>query len=135
MSMQDFIASPWKKEVSHRAFNESSFSMRPAPEFATGEVVLASLYRAVGFDGVSEKKVPSLGSDFKKKLEKERKKQDAAGAISPEAWRTVVDRVVQSPKVAKQSSKRFMSLSPIVPDAAIYSGAARLAGNPWNPGQ
>lgn len=135
MSMQDFMASPWKKEVSHRAFNDSSFGMRPAPEFATGEVVLASLYRAVGFDGVSERKVPSLGNDFKKKLEKERKKQDAAGAISPEAWRTVVDRVVQSPKVAKQSSKRFMSLSPIVPDAAIYSGAARLAGNPWNPGQ
>lgn len=135
MSMQEFLASPWKREASHVAFNESSFGIRPAPEFATGEVVLSSLYRAVGFNGVSEKKVPSLGNEFRKALDKERRRQSAAGALSPEVWRTVVDRVVQSPKVAQQSSKRFLSLSPVVPDAAIYSGAARLGGNPWNPGQ
>src|SRR5690606_16058286 len=94
MSLQAFMTYPWKKEVSHRAFNDSSFGMRPAPEFATGEVVLASLYRAVGFDGVSEKKVPSLGSEFKRKLERERRRPEVSGAISPEAWRTVLDRVV-----------------------------------------
>lgn len=135
MSMQEFLAYPWKKEATHRAFNESSFGIKPAPEFATGEVVLSSLYRAVGFDGVSEKKVPSLGNEFRKALDTERRRQNAAGRLSPEAWRTVVDRVVQSPKVAQQSSKRFLSLSPVIPDTAIYSGAARLGGNPWNPGQ
>ena len=76
-----------------------------------------------------------MGNDFRKALDKERRKQLAAGRLTPEAWRTVVDRVVQSPKVPQQSSKRFLSLSPVVPDAAIYSGAARVRGNPWNPGQ
>lgn len=135
MATQEFLSSPWKKEASHPAFNSSSFGIRPAPEFATGEVVLSSLYRAVGFDGVSEKKVPSLGSKFRRALDGERRNQKVAGELSPEAWRTVVDRVVQSPKVSQQSSKRFLSLSPVVPDSAIYSGAARLGGNPWNPGQ
>ncbi|MCC5793189.1 MAG: hypothetical protein JJT85_00455 [Chromatiales bacterium] len=135
MSEQEFLSSPWKREHSHPAFNDSSFSIRPAPEFSTGEVVLSSLYRAAGFDGVSEKQVPSLGNDFRKALDKERRRQRPAGRLSPEAWRTVVDRLVQSPKVSKQSSKRFLSLSPVIPDTALYAGAARLSGNPWNPGQ
>ena len=133
MSESDFISSPWK--CSHPAFSESSFNIRPAPEFSTGEVVLSSLYRAVGLDGVSEQKVASMGNEFRKAMDRERRNGLPAGKLSPEAWRTVVDRVVQSPKVSKQSSKRFLSLSPVVPDAAIYSGAARLSGNPWNPGQ
>ena len=133
MSESDFISSPWKH--SHPAFGESSFNIRPAPEFSTGEVVLSSLYRAVGLDGVSEQKVGSMGNEFRKAMDKERRKGLPAGRLSPEAWRTVVDRVVQSPKVSQQSSKRFLSLSPVVPDAAIYAGAARLSGNPWNPGQ
>lgn len=135
MSLHEFMASPWKKESLHPAFKESSFSIRPAPEFSTGEVVLSSLYRAVGFSGVSEEKVPSMGSDFRKTIEKERRRQHPHGRISPEAWRTVVDRVIQSPKVSQQSAKRFFSLSPVLPDTAIYSGAARLSGSAWNPGQ
>jgi hypothetical protein len=135
MSAQEFFTSPWKRENSHPAFKDSSFSIRPAPEFSTGEVVLSSLYRAVGFDALSEKRVPSIGNDFRKTLDKERRNQNPAGRLSPEAWRTVVDRIVQSPKASQQSSKRFLSLSPVVPDASIYSGAARVSGNPWNPGQ
>jgi hypothetical protein len=135
MSLEEFLSSPWKKENSHPAFNDSSFGIRPAPEFATGEVVLSSLYRASGYFDLSEKKVPSLGNDFRKALDKERHTQHLAGRLSPESWRTVVDRVIQSPKASQQSSKRFLSLSPVIPDASIYSGAARVSGNPWNPGQ
>jgi hypothetical protein len=135
MSRDDFLLYPWRQESSHRVFKDSSFSIRPAPEFCTGEVVLSSLYRAAGFEGISERNVSSMGNDFRKTLDQERRRQFAGGRVGPEAWRTVVDRIIQSPKVSQQSSKRFLSLSPLTPDTAIYSGAARISGNPWNPGE
>ncbi|MGG6462220.1 hypothetical protein [Solilutibacter silvestris] len=131
--MSEFIGDPWKK--SHSIFKESVFSINPAPEFSTGEVILASLYRASGFDGITENQVKGLGDDLGKAADKASKKNASDGRIEPETWRTVLDRLVQSPKVSQQSSKRFMSLSPVIPDTALYSGAARLSGNPWNPGQ
>ncbi|WP_036139662.1 hypothetical protein [Luteibacter sp. 9135] len=133
MLIDDFLASPWKK--SHEAFEDSVFNIRPAPEFSTGEVLLSSLYRASGFAGIAENRVKSQGDELGKAADKARKKATNDGSIQPDTWRTVLDRLVQSPKVAQQSSKRFMSLSPVVPDVALYSGAARLAGSPWNPGQ
>ena len=133
MAVNEFTDDPWKK--SHGVFKESVFSIYPAPEFSTGEVVLSSLYRASGFEGLSEKHVKGLGDNLGKAADKASKKGAQDGMIEPETWRTVLDRLVQSPKVSQQSSKRFMSLSPVVPDAALYSGAARLSGNPWNPGQ
>src|SRR5262245_11518947 len=114
MAMSEFLAFPWRN--SHPRFRDSSFNIRPAPEFSTGEVVLSSLYRASGFD-ISEKKIPSLGTSFSKGIEREQGRPAVAGRISGQTWRTVVDRVVQSPKVAQQSSKRYLSLSPVVPDA------------------
>lgn len=133
MSLQDFLGEPWKKP--HSVFKTSVFNINPSPEFSTGEVVLSSLYRASGFDKVSEKQVKSFGDSLSKAADKAKKKDVGTNEIQPDTWRTVLDRVVQSPKVAKQSSKRFMSLSPVVPDIARYSGSARLSGNPWNPGE
>lgn len=133
MTTKEFLDSPWGN--SHPLFDSALFSIHRAPEFSTGEVVLSSLYRASGFKDVPESKVKGFGEALSKAADKARKKEGKQGEIQPDTWRTVLDRIVQSPKVAKQSSKRFMSLSPVVPDAALYSGAARLAGNPWNPGQ
>lgn len=133
MTTKDFMDSPWLK--SHPVFESAIFSIYRAPEFSTGEVVLSSIYRASGFKDVAESKVKGLGEALSKAADRARKKEGKQGGIQPDTWRTVLDRLVQSPKVAKQSSKRFMSLSPVVPNAALYSGAARLTGNPWNPGQ
>lgn len=133
MSYHKFLASPWDPQPS--AFRRAFFAMHRAPEFATGEVVLSSLYRASGFDDVPESKVKGYGDMLSKAADKARKHAAKPGQIQPDTWRTVLDRLVQSPKVAQQSSKRFMSLSPLVPDVALYSGAARLQGNPWNPGE
>ena len=133
MTQKEFLDSPWRQ--SHPLFSEAVFSLYRAPEFSTGEVLLSSLYRASGFATVKESRVKSLGEALSKAADKQRKKEAQQGEIQPDTWRTVLDRLVQSPKVAKQSSKRFMSLSPVIPDAALYSGAARLAGNPWNPGE
>ena len=133
MTTGKFVDSPW--DTQHPLFRDAIFSIHRAPEFSTGEVVLSSLYRASGFEGVSEGKVKGHGDSLSKAADKALKKEGSEGEIQPDTWRTVLDRLMQSPKVAKQSSKRFMSLSPVVPDAALYSGAARLTGNPWNPGQ
>lgn len=132
MSYDKFLASPWDPQ--HRAFRTAFFAMHRAPEFATGEVVLSSLYRVSGF-GVPESKVKSYGDMLSKAADKARRNAATPGQIQPDTWRTILDRLVQSPKVAQQSSKRFMSLSPLVPDVALYSGAARLQENPWNPGE
>lgn len=133
MTTKDFLDSPWGN--SHPLFENALFSIHRAPEFSTGEVVLSSLYRVAGFKDVPESKVKGLGEALSKAADNARKKEGKQGEIQPDTWRTVLDRLVQSPKVAKQSSKRFMSLSPVVPDIALYSGAARLGGHPWNPGQ
>jgi hypothetical protein len=128
-----FLRSPW--DTSHDAYKEAAFNIRPAPEFSTGEVVLSSLYRASGFSGAAEKNVTRNGNAFLKSIDRERRAETPAGKVQPDTWRTVLERVIQSPKVSQQSSKRFLSLSPVVPDTALYSGSARLAASPWNPGQ
>lgn len=132
MIAHEFLKSPWAE--SHKGFEDAFFNIRPAPEFSTGEVILSSTYRSSGFV-ISEKQVKILGDELGKAADKAKKKGGNAGSIQPDTWRTVLDRLVQSPKVSQQSSKRFMSLSPVVPNTALYSGAARLSGNPWNPGQ
>lgn len=131
MTLTDFLAAPWKK--SHAAYDEAIFAVGRAPEFATAEVLLASTYRAVGFDSHREREVPAAGRAFDKASTKPA--QPGHGRIGVETWRTVLHGALQSPKLKQQSAKRFLQLSPVVPDAALYSGSARLAGQPWNPGQ
>lgn len=133
MSMQQLRESPWKS--SHAAYDSSAFNIRPAPEFSTAEVVVASLYRAVGFRGYPETEVPKAGREIDRLGQAAKSKKLEPGRIRPDTWRTVLHGVLESPKQPNQSSKRFLQLCPVVPDVALYSGSARLAGNSWNPGQ
>jgi len=138
MTPADFVKSPWAKSSIHDAYASSFLHMRPAPEYASGEVVLASTYRQVGFasDIVTEGKVPALGREFQRHLEKGRRpdKHDSSAGIDAEAWRRIVTGTLRSPKQPNQAAKRFLQISPVVPDAALYSLSARLSANSWNPG-
>jgi hypothetical protein len=131
VSLGAFREDPWK--TSHRAYADSVFNIRPAPEFATAEVMVASLYRSVGFPGLSERDVPGAGREFER-VNRSSRQPDAKSGIGAETWRTVLHGVLESPKQPNQSSRRFLQLSPVVPDIALYSGSARLTGNSWNPG-
>lgn len=131
MTTTAFRAAPWR--TSHVAYEKAFFVMSPAPEFATAEVLLASTYRASGFAGHSETKVPVAGRAFDKASSKSTHKK--AGRIGAEAWKTILHGALQSPKQRQQSSRRFLQLSPVVPDTSLYSGSARLAGNSWNAGE
>src|SRR5687768_2970023 len=132
MSLERFIAEPWR--TSHQAYDHSAFNIRTAPEFATAEVVVASLYRASGFSGQSEKAVPATGRDFDKLIQRSKLPSNIKPSVSNETWRTILHGVLESPKQPNQSSRRFLQICPVVPDVALYSGSARLTGNSWNPG-
>lgn len=132
MSFEAFLDAPWKN--SHRHYDRGVFSIRPAPEFSTAEVLVASLYRASGFPGYSENEVPKAGKEFDRTTKPTKRSQDKKGEIKLDTWRIVVHGVLESPKQRNQSSKRFLQLCQMVPETALYSGSARLVGNSWNPG-
>lgn len=132
MSVDDFLAAPWKK--THRIYENSAFNIRPAPEFATAEVMLASTYRASGFAGHHESDVPRTGRALDKASTRVRARNQV-GSVSAETWHLILHGALQSPKQPKQSARRFLQLCPMVPAVALYSGSARLSGNSWDPGQ
>ena len=110
MSLEDFVSNPWKKGSVHKAYESSFLHMRPAPEYASGEVLLASTYRHVGFSSaeVSEGKVPKLGREFQKKIQSG--KDISKSGVNPEAWRRIVPGTLRSPKQPNQAAKRFLQI-------------------------
>lgn len=134
MSIHDYVTSPWKN--SHSAYSSSPMALSPAPEYANSEVLLASLYRVIGYSEVSEKDVPRIGRDVEKFIQKYRDKGTAPvnSLVSADAWFGILHGALESPKLPNQSSKRFLQVTPLIPTFAKFSSSARLAGNPWVPG-
>lgn len=137
MTPEEFIQNPWKDAGSHDLYKNCFLNMRPAPEYASGEVLLASLYRNVGFTTtVSEGKVPALGRDLAKRLERGRRRAGVQGTgIAIDTLKNLIQGALSSPKQPNQTTRRFLQLCPLIPDAAIYSLSARLSANSWNPGE
>jgi hypothetical protein len=134
MTPEEFASdNPLKND--HSVYEQCFLRMEPAPEMANGEVVLASLYRNIGFSkNVTEGKVPKLGRDFYKRLERGRQSNEGTG-IGVDTWKAIVMGSLRSPRTPQQTATRFLQVCPLVPDAAAYSLSARLSGSPWNPGQ
>lgn len=134
MSLADFKDAPWGK--SHPVYGKGALAMSPAPEYATSEVVLSSLYRVIGLPGANERSVPSQGTRLQAVIRKARDKASAptSGALDADSFDSLLNSVLESPKRSNQSAKRFLQVTPIVPQVALFSGAPRLAGNPWTPG-
>ena len=135
MSLIDFKQSPWR--YSHRSYQQSSLAISPAPEYASSEVLLASLYRTIGFSSASEGSVPQAGRDLDKRIQKLREKSQhppTGAIIGVEAWNSVLHGILESPKLPNQSSKRFLQVTPIVSGTALFSGSARLSNNSWPAG-
>lgn len=135
MTLDAFLQDPWKK--SHPKYKESVLSISPAPEYASSEVLIASLYRAIGFSSTSEGKVPQAGRDLDKRLQKLRDKSQPppeGAVVDVDTWNTVLHGVLESPKLPNQSSKRFLQVTPLIPDTSLFSGSARLSSNSWAAG-
>jgi hypothetical protein len=133
VSLEEFLKAPWK--TSHPAYGDSMLAMQPAPEFATAEVLVASLYRASGYQGYPEREVPRNGRELDKLSRSAARQSNDPASVGADTWRTILHGVIESPKQPSQSDMRFLQLSPVVPDIALYSGSARLAGSPWTPGE
>jgi len=137
--LTEYLNDPWKQTYLHEAYKDSFLHLTPSPEVATGEILLASLYRNVGFSDHQKvgEKVWDLGTPFKKQLLTEKRPGDGSSSVAfdTKLWATVVDRVIAAPNLSGQSRQRGNQIAPLVPDATLYSMSARLKGNPWNPGK
>lgn len=134
MSLAEFKEAPWGK--SHPVYGKGALAMSPAPEYATSEVVLSSLYRVIGLPGCSEASVPPQGTRLQGLIKAARGKasHQSAGSLDADAFDMLLNSVLESPKRSNQSAKRFLQVTPLVPQLALFSGSPRLAGNPWTPG-
>ncbi|MGL6575594.1 hypothetical protein ACSZOD_21635 [Aeromonas hydrophila] len=137
--LKDYLSDPWQQSSLHKAYKNSFLYLTPSPEVTTGEILLASLYRNVGFVGnkaVGEK-VWELGTPFKKQLATGKRPDNAQSKVAFDVnlWKTVINRVIATPNLSGQSRQRGNQIAPLVPDATLYSMSARLKGNPWNPGK
>lgn len=84
MTVEEFCANPWK--TSHRMYDSSAFNIRPAPEFSTAEVAIASLYRSSGFSGHAESDVPKAGREFDRLSKASLARMDEVGTIKGDTW-------------------------------------------------
>lgn len=134
MTLAEFKSAPWGR--SHQVYRSSDLSIQPAPEYASSEVLLASLYRLLGFGELTERVVPTNGRELDRSIDKARDRQDRppGAALDGEAMHALLHGVMQSPKLQNQSTRRFLQVAPLVGEAAWFSGAARQAGNPWPAG-
>lgn len=134
MTLAQFREAPWAN--SHEAYAKARLAMTPAPEYASSEVILSSVYRVIGLDGAAERTVPQRGRELDRqiKLARERSKSPGGATLDPDSFSTLLGSILESPKLPNQSTKRFMQVTPLVPQLAVFSGSARLAGNPWTPG-
>ncbi|MEJ1169568.1 hypothetical protein [Variovorax sp. CCNWLW235] len=137
MTLATFKQAPWKRENTHAKYKESALSISPSPEYASSEVLVASLYRTIGFASASEGSVPQAGRDLDRKLQRLRDKRlppPNGTTLRVDTWNTVLHGVLESPKLPNQSSKRFLQVTPMVPSVALFSGSARLSSNSWPAG-
>jgi len=134
MTMAKFREEPWR--TSHAAYQDSALAMSPAPEYASSEVILSSLYRHAGLEGATERTVPQRGRDLDKEVQRyrDRSRKPEAAALDADTFHTLLHSVLESPKLPNQSSKRFVQVTPLVPQAAAFSGSARLSSNSWPAG-
>lgn len=134
MTLAKFREEPWR--ISHEAYQESVLAMSPAPEYASSEVILSSLYRHVGLEGSTERTVPQRGRELDREVQRsrDRSRKPEGAALDADTFHLLLHSVLESPKLPNQSSKRFVQVTPLVPQAAIFSGSARLSSNSWPAG-
>ena len=136
-----FLENPWKSEHLHCSYSNSFLAFSNMPEYGPSEMLLASLYRRIGLrqGADSKKRIPEShvgksGTTLRQNIAKALGKKRPDNLITTEGWQRIIEDVIRSPKTPKQGKSNFIQTTPIVPSAAIYSMAARLRGNPWNPG-
>lgn len=133
MTYLEYLEAPFSQ--SHKAYASSAMAIAPAPEYANSEVLLSSLYRVAGL-GLAEANVADQADRLEKAISKARKGNapPSGGVSQPDEFDLLLRSVLDGPRLANQSAKRSMQVTPLVPEATMVSGSARLRGSPWTPG-
>jgi hypothetical protein len=124
----------------HPIYKVSILDLGISPEYNIGEVSLASLYRQVGWKINSENNKKNrypesqVNLEVKSLVKKINVSENPDSSFTKEDLKLLIYNTLSSPKMPKQNGNMFPIMYPYVPDCALYSGAARLSGNPWNPG-
>jgi hypothetical protein len=137
MNLEILISKPWSSESLAKSYTSSLLHLSPAPEYANGEVVLASLYRSVSSNGPKDQAVPTLGREFERRVKRGHRTHNEYGIVGLDSddWYALITGALKSPKQPNQATSRHLQISPVVPDATIYSLSARQSANSWDAGK
>jgi len=124
MTLEDFRKAPQKSEKNHPIYQTSLFSAT-APEYATGEVLLGSIYRNLLLDEpestIDLDKLPSLAGKFPK---------DVGGEY---LWNILLKQgAIGSPPPRRSPRQQLMPLVPEIARHACVLGGMRSRWNPSN---
>ena len=126
MTLDYFRPAPFSRN--HTQYDNSCFSIGVQPEYATGDVLLGSCYRALQLTAFQESEV-----DLE---EANRLAERLSSTSSPmEFWQFLFSRALRSPVRPGESSVRPLpQLIPLVPSLGGFSGVLGRPRNRWNPG-
>lgn len=126
MTLEDFQKQPFRN--GHPAYSDSCFWFGAQPEWTTGEVLLASCYRALGLSPTAEGKVDlaeieSLPGEI------------SSDALPRSAWEFIFMQALRGPsRPGERSARPQPQLVPVVPALANVAGVLGKPRNRWIPG-
>lgn len=127
MSVANFRQRPFLNN--HPQYENSCLSIGVQPEYATGDVLLGSCYRALELAMISESEV---------NLEEVNQLPEllASPATPVEIWRFLFSQALRSPIRPGESSVRPLpQIVPLVPSLGKFSGVLGRPRSRWNPGR
>ena len=126
MGIDDFRLRPF---VNHPEYDKSCFSIGVQPEYATGDVLLASCYRALLLARIPESEV-DLEDVFR--LPEQLDSVLGHGIL----WEYLFSQALRSPiRPGERSARPLPQLVPLVPALGHFAGVLGRRRSRWNPGR
>lgn len=125
MTLAEFCQRPFQK--SHPQYDRSCLSIGVQPEYATGDVLLGSCYRALRLVKLQE-------SEVDLELVHRLPEDLSSDADEAELWQFILGKALRSP-VRPGESRPLPQLTPLVPSLGAYSGVLGRPRSRWNPGR
>ena len=125
MSVEEFKRKPFEN---HPQYDGSCFSLGVQPEYATGDVLLGSCYRALGLAKASEAEV---NLEDIRHLPEWLHSDSAPNTL----WEFIFSHALQSPtRLGERSARPLPQVVPLVPTLGHFAGVLGRPRSRWNPG-
>lgn len=127
MALDQFLDRPFVEN--HSQYEESCLSIGVQPEYATGDVLLGSCYRALHMVAVQESEV-----DLEEVNQLPERLSSHSGTV--QMWQLIFKKILRSPRRPRESSSRPLpQLVPLIPSLGKFSGVLGRPRSRWNPGR